>query len=318
MIDKADVEGEGQQQQQYGEGSSASTSQVDEPYAVPVPPPEAQRDDGGTGNGGSGLQEEPVTPQKVRDAIFHNGGYAMLVLVASFVLMWAASTTCSDRNFCKDKFGFAVAAGVISFIVAFVFIFLEHKENLTAQMRLGIVIFLFIWWVLVAGITTFGSDAPFVIPGNGYFAAWGGLLASLFMISNEVGRVRDTLDRFARLGQRFAILAVASLVVMFAGVAECDNGCTGKQGYAVAVGAISFCIVLVRILLKEKVGESAQKVFVLFMIVWWGAGLIVLTFFGPFEAVGNGYFGTWACLLASILLLNPAEPFHGHNESSNP
>lgn len=290
-------------------------SSMEQAYAVPVPPPEAHDDDDLERNHGNGAahydgdttygQHDAVTLDGAKEKIFNNGGYPLLVLVASVILTISASTTCSDQNYCKGKSGFAVAAGVISLVVSIVYLALDRVNNLTPKLQLALVIFFFAWWVFVAGFTTFGSDAPFVVPGNGYFAAWGGLLCSLMLLANAVGRVRDTIDRFSKLGHRYAILLVASLVVLFSGVAECSHGCKDyNASYAIAVGCVSFAVVLIRILLSAKLPEKGNKVFVMFMIVWWAVALIVLTFFNPFTNVGNGYFGTWAALICSVLLLN--------------
>lgn len=287
--------------------------------AVPMPPPEAApygggggaaADDdmnnyiGGEGNGElGGLSGADV--DKAKAVLFDNGGYPLLVLIASVVVLISASTRCNDANFCSDKYAFAVAAGVISTIVALLFLFLERKENLAPKVRLGLTVFLFLWWVLVAGLTTFGNvlEAPFAIPGNGYFSAWGGLVVTLLMLSNEVGKVRESIDRFSKVGRPLAVIMIASLVVMFAAVADCDNACSGAEGYAITVGVISFFVSLARVFFESKMSHKASMVVHVFLAVWWSVATLITTFGNPFSAVGNGYFGTWAALISSVLLL---------------
>ncbi|GBG31445.1 Hypothetical Protein FCC1311_076692 [Hondaea fermentalgiana] len=298
------------EEQQFQEESTMSgrghQEGVDEAYAVPVPPPEAQDTNGRYGNNEAyGEQHDTVTFESAKEKVFSNGGYPLLVFVASIILTITASTACSDDNDCSGKHGFAVAAGVISLVVSAAYIALDRVNNLTPKLQLGLVVFFFAWWVFVAGFTTFGNDAPFVVPGNGYFAAWGGLLCSIVLLANAVGRVQESIDRFAKVGHRYAILLVSSAVVLIAGASLCTgNGCNGNSGYAIAVGAISFVVVLTRVLLGAKFPEAGSKPLIMFLIVWWTVALIVLTFFNPFQDVGNGYFATWASLICSVLLLN--------------
>ncbi|CAK9102208.1 Uncharacterized protein SCF082_LOCUS47771 [Durusdinium trenchii] len=232
----------------------------------------------------------------------------------SFVVLVAASSTCSDFSYCKGRFGYAVAAGVISFLLCGWFLLMERKGVLGDQPRMAVVVFLCIWWVLLACLTTFGelNNAPFIIPGNGYFAAWGGCIVSILMLSHEVGKVRDTIEKMQKVGNRIGILLVASLVVLFAGAADCDHGCTGLEGYAIAVGCISFMCGLVLVFAGPKLGDNAKKFFGMFMIVWWSVAVIILTFVNPFKFVGNGFFGTWAAFISTVLL------FTAHNSSTPP
>ena len=47
---------------------------------------------------------------------------------------------------------------------------------------------------------------------------------------------------------------------------------------------------------REKVGAPLKKAFSAVLLLLWGITACVLTFDGPFNATGNGYFGTWASL----------------------
>lgn len=294
------VEGEGE-----GRGvEDAYASAVPVPGAAPAAPRggESQYQYGAqTQETADDVARGKVAFEKAQSAVFSNGGWPLVVFMSSLVLLIAASSNCSDQKNCSSNNGYAVAAGVISLVISFVFLFLERKETLQPTVRLGMTVFLFVWWVLVAGICTFSG--PFSEPGNGYFAAWGGLVASLYMLMNEVGKVRDAIDKFSAVGQKIGILLVGSLVVMFASIGACRGGCSGNASYGIAVGAISFSFTLARVLLESKIGENVLRIFNLFMVVWWLIAFFVLTFFGPFLKVGNGYFGTWACLFASLLLI---------------
>merc|ERR1711860_141046 len=118
----------------------------------------------------------------------------------------------------------------------------------------------------------------------------GGLIASLMMTMNEFAKVRDTLDRFAKLGHKVAILLAASIIVFGSGIAACNNGCSGQAAYAISAGVISFCIMLVPVFMRDKLNTDNMRMLSMFMVVWWTIGLVILTFIGPFKTSGNGYF----------------------------
>mmetsp|Transcript_43949 Transcript_43949/g.70332 ORF Transcript_43949/g.70332 Transcript_43949/m.70332 type:complete len:305 (+) Transcript_43949:183-1097(+) len=294
------------------EGGADGDNSVEGPYAdaVPVPPPsstgmEHSLDHGGLESqdqNGEEAHEDKVSLELAQQMVFSNGGYPLLVFLASIVLMISASSACSNLQSCVGKYAYAVAASVISLVVCFAFLFLEKKESLDGKQRVAITVFLFLWWVFVAAFCTFSP--PFETPGNGYFACWGGLVGTLMMLMNEVGKVREAVDRFSQVGHKLGILIVGSVVVFCAGIGKCSNGCAGTAGYAIAAGVISFVIAVLRVVLAQKLSITVLKGVTGFLILWWVVGLIILTFVNPFTQVGNGYFATWACLIASILLLN--------------
>lgn len=245
-------------------------------------------------------QEAIEALEKAKQALFDNGGYPLLVFLASVILMVAASTNCSRISYCGGLNGYAVAGAVISLVVSFAYLFLEKKESLEPKTRMIMSVFLFLWWVFIAGFVTFSG--PFTTPSNGYFAAWGGLIGSLMMLMNQVSKVRENIDRFSAVGHRIGILLVGSLVVLFAGVGSCHGGCSSGSAWAISAGAISFVVALVVVFMGTKISAQIMQYITLFLVVWWLVAFCTLTFGGPFSEVNNGYFGTWACLIASILI----------------
>lgn len=275
---------------------------VDAPYAEAEAPPPAP---GGNNNTTAAAAQELASHAKnAKDAVFANGGYPAFVLLVSFVFMIQAAIVCGQGT-CTSLEGYAVAGGVISIMFSGIFLVLEKKEQLDGKVRVGLAAFLFIWWAFLAGFTTY--EDPFTTPGNGYFAAWAGAILSLFMVMNEVGKVREAVDKFAQLGPKYAILIIGSLMVFFGGISACSSGsCGGREGYAVAVGIISFVVAVVRVAIESKLDATQSRFFAIFFIVWWAIAFSILTFWGPFNVAGNGYFGCVAGLVASILLISPA------------
>lgn len=294
-----------------------SVTEAANPYAVPVPPPTSQEESNGgyeSNNNTATFQigtdnranrdDENVKAEfianfeKAKSAVFDNGGYPLLVLLCSIIVMIASANACSES--CNNTTGYVVAASVISILVSLAFVFLEKKQNLQPKVRLYLVAALWLWWTLLACISTF-PPGPFTLPGNGYFFSWIGMIITTIMLMNEVGKVRQALDRFSNLGHKYALLIVGSLVVFFGGLA-CTTSCGSLNSYAIAVGIISFVFTVVRIFLEQKITEKMDFYWKLFIVIWWTVGFFILTFAGPFQDVGNGYFGTVLCVTASVLL----------------
>ena len=58
--------------------------------------------------------------------------------------------------------------------------------------------------------------------------------------------------------------------------------------------------------LSERIELSVEGAFAAFLLVWWGIGAGVVTFMGPHNLAGNGYFACLVALAASLRLVNAA------------
>ncbi|KAG2501422.1 hypothetical protein HYH03_001205 [Edaphochlamys debaryana] len=100
------------------------------------------------------------------------------ILLASVVELTAACILCDETNYCKSYNGYAVALGTISTFLALMHAILcSFKPVLADKFGPFISTFLVLWWIPGAGVCTFRN--PFLVPGNGYYACWIALLASL-------------------------------------------------------------------------------------------------------------------------------------------
>jgi hypothetical protein len=111
-------------------------------------------------------------------------------------------------------------------------------------------------------------------------------------------------NSFKKNAQAFLLLA-SSLIVLIASAKVCDtlNTCTGIKGWAVACSTISLLLALVYLALsmvKQSMSETVAPFLSLFLAIWWFPGAFVMTFDGPFQDTGNGYFGAWASLVFAV------------------
>eukprot|EP00041_Stephanoeca_diplocostata_P012162 m.202652 g.202652 ORF g.202652 m.202652 type:complete len:249 (+) comp18839_c1_seq8:294-1040(+) len=158
------------------------------------------------------------------------------------------------------------------------------------------------------GILTF--DSPFASLGvaNGYVGCWLGFAMSAKFCHEKVSQVNSwgTLFTEAASLKRYAVvLGVASTVVFFAGISvgEKSNTYNGKTIWAIVCGAFSLCIAICLFVLHEPLSKHLKWIGI-FLVALWIAGVAVITFFGPFIAAGNGYFGSIAALLISVVILH--------------
>jgi len=99
-----------------------------------------------------------------------------VLLIASFIEVIEASVLCSKDNECVKEVAFAVAAGVISIAVCFI-----YQVTNDAFPLVHAAIILFVWWTICTGVLTFGAHAPFKLVGNGYLSTWVSFGASFYL-----------------------------------------------------------------------------------------------------------------------------------------
>lgn len=237
----------------------------------------------------------------MKDAVFTNGGFPLMLVVASIVLLVAASIACND--ICGGTTPYTVAGAVISLLAAAGILFLEYKGNLDTKVRQIAIVLLFVWWVPLTFVTT-SSTGAFRFPGNGYFSAWAGLAISLVMLMQEFARFRNAMSEFAKSGTASGILIVGSIVVIIEGIAarKACAGC-GEAIFAIASGVITLLCGIISFAIANHIADSPKRVFHICIVAFCAVSFMVLTFFGPFDVAGNGYFGSAAVLFGSYGLI---------------
>jgi hypothetical protein len=155
-------------------------------------------------------------------------------------------------------------------------------------------------------LTYFGSFQTTQI-ASGYFGAWFAFIvstASLVLVSPSFERGLDKADYSAR--KPIFFIGLASAVVMGAGIGPCSPPveCVSYNVYSIIVSVVSLMICLILIIRPRAFGENLLRYVAFFLLIWWIFGCAVLTLGAPFQATGNGFFGCYAALLASVYFIH--------------
>ena len=142
---------------------------------------------------------------------------------------------------------------------------------------------------------------PFDMTSNGYFAAWTivyGSATAMGMTSNAFG------STIKGLGAVMGLLA-SSLVVILASITPIRDDTNKPEAfYALVLSCVTFVFILLIVGLdKMNIPMPHIISFLSFAIlaVCWVISASLVTFRGPFEVTGNGYFASWAgALMASM------------------
>jgi hypothetical protein len=98
----------------------------------------------------------------------------------------------------------------------------------------------------------------------------------------------------------YAIIILASIILLVQAILV--GGI--NQAYAISVAVVSLVVAIVAIYMSLKMKikwEIMDKYVAYFMVLWTGAGAVILTFWGPFFATTNSYFAIWAMFISSVV-----------------
>ena len=133
---------------------------------------------------------------------------------------------------------------------------------------------------------------------NGYFAAW----ASVYGCAMAMGMDSNAFKSNIRgLGAVMGHLA-ASIVLLVASIPKIDSEARGSRTRNNAIYALSLCclsIVVALMLMSmdrkgKQLGGMANLCLFASLAILWLVSACLVTFNGPFDKTGNGYFAAWA------------------------
>eukprot|EP00924_Labyrinthula_sp_SR-Ha-C_P015831 snap_masked-scaffold_4-processed-gene-10.10-mRNA-1 protein AED:0.09 eAED:1.00 QI:0/-1/0/1/-1/1/1/0/234 len=227
---------------------------------------------------------------RARERVGIGGGFPFIMLLAAVILLTASAIECSKGECIRDE---EIAVGLSATLLVLNILYIIFDNSISATVNVVICVFFVFLWGFTAGYVTF--EGPFLNPTNGYFAAWLGAVASVGLLAFYVSEAGTLGRNLSAYGLPILIIVFGSIVVIIAGVA---NGCcdTGDDKIALIGGSVSLVLALFRILLPGVVVVD----YLLFL--WWLIFGAILTF-DVFVMASNGFFGAWACLLASAYLV---------------
>jgi hypothetical protein len=205
----------------------------------------------------------------------------------------------------EPNYGYGLAVGIVAILLNAFALWMVQKnaalydQHLMTLPLLGpcsigytLSIVLVIWWTVAAFILTF--DDPFKVTGNGYFSVWAGFFFSALGVGVQFSNFKN-LDNFLRL-------SAACIVVIAATSFHMDGPFEIESIFALTLASLTlvFCIVVIRH--PEVINSSQLYTAMMVMSLLWTIEAALVTFRGPFEFTGNGYFASWAAAFLCIFI----------------
>ena len=161
--------------------------------------------------------------------------------------------------------------------------------------------FLFLWWGIGTGIITF--KAPFTTTSNGYFSAWAGFIFATHWALNMDG-VRNKAEKMEKGRKIVTVSLLSGFIELFACIPGLGSVYKGNSAWGLTAGIITIIASLLILQKYDDIPIQMMKLYGGIMFVIWATVAGVLTFDGPFQETGNGYFASWAGFVAAIFFAN--------------
>jgi hypothetical protein len=258
--------------------------------------------------GQAGQTGKTSTVNKIAEAV-EWGTQMLLIAFFSMLVMIISAQVCDNflNGQCVAIQGYQVAAGAISLIVALIVVLVHFAGRLeNVHNRVLISTFFFLWWLAAVIVLTFFGNFTTTNLANGYFGSWFAFITATFSLVASSPRFEQDMDKTKHsLRKPLFFLIIASAVVMGAAIGPCSprEFCSGYNAYAIVLGVVSLFVAIILFLLPNQIERRLMRFVGGFLVLWWIFGVACTTLGGPFKQTGNGYFGAFAALLASVSLL---------------
>lgn len=160
-------------------------------------------------------------------------------------------------------------------------------------------------------VLTFFGPYVTIQYANGYFGTWGGFFVATMMLANTSEMFRRGIDKIASGVSRKPVmyLLIASIIEVGSSIKTCipQSQCYNVYAFAIALGSISGVLSLLLVLIMNRLSSNQVRYFAIFFCLWWVIGGLIVTFVGPFQTLGNGYFSVFSAIVASFYLLQSQE-----------
>lgn len=195
--------------------------------------------------------------------------------------------------------------------------------SLTLTVGKLLAIFLFIWWIVAAGVITF--DGPFTssaLLANGYFSAWVGFIFSVVGLGVRTKHITSAMATSGASTIPMLSFFASSFVVMIAAARHLDQNKPTHHDETVfaLIVALFSMVVSFAFLVLEQMGKAdaiaTAKLWTLILFATiWIVEACVVSFRGPFLTIDNGYCASWASV---VLCLRAAFPEMADSTAAQP
>lgn len=231
-----------------------------------------------------------------------------IVLVASIVLMIALGANYNWNDVGVSSYeGYLISVAAIAMILSFSGLILNKvKEDVYDKVCKPMNLAVFLYSFIGACFLTF--DAPFITTGNGYFASWALVYGSAMTLGMKANDLGSTVKG---LGAALGLLA-STVVVIIATITPIKNNRDKDEAiYALALACITFAFVFLALGMDKK-GRGMPDVgyfgALAILSICWILEACIVTFRGPFDTTGNGYFASWAAAATCTMAAFAAKP----------
>lgn len=218
----------------------------------------------------------------------------MYVMIASLVLLFSCVAEWASSSLMK----YALSVACVSLSVCLIIQTAEFvRPGFLEQTEKPCSLFLLVWWFIGTGIITF--KGPFIYTSNGWFGAWGGLLAT---VKWSIGLKSANFDK-QELGVKYLFAIVScSLLLIFSCIQPLKfDEHRGNSAFGIAAGVVSLVACAYLIASYKSIPETIMKVTMAILFALWACIAGICTFNGPFILTGNGYFACWAGMISSLM-----------------